>query len=381
MLVTTKTIGDLDFLTWLPGDGHTNLKDSVLRGYAEISEHLDDQGALIIQERIFGVLDAAGEILDARSSALTGERSGGVPPTFIEGAPFGDGRLAGIHVIAARPSVGSAPSTVTWRDRPCGCRVDGAEARYLGLSDVAHLLAPSQRSPGAETRETLELTGELLEAQAWSFSDVRRTWFYLDDILSWYDEFNGARNQVFTAMGLLNGSRTSVIPASTGIRGRNLHGHRCTLDLLAIRPHDNEQLKVEMLHNPLQNEAPDYGSAFSRGISVATENCRIFFVSGTASIDEAGATVHTGDFECQTRRTLDNIESLLASRGAVMDDICQATAFVKRQEDIHRFSSILAARNLENLPLVCTIDDICRDDLLVEIDATAVIPLRSSDNG
>ncbi len=96
-------------------------------------------------------------------------------------------------------------------------------------------------------------------------------------------------------------------------------------------------------------------------------------LSGTASIDEHGNTVHPGDFDCQARRTLDNVESLLASGGAVFDDICQASVFVKHLEDVERLHRILKLRGLDNLPLVCTIEDICREDLLVELDATAVI--------
>lgn len=221
------------------------------------------------------------------------------------------------------------------------------------------------------------LASDILGASGWSFGDVCRTWFFLDGILSWYDEFNHARNEVFTEFGLLNGARPGVIPASTGIRGRNHHGHQCTLDLLAVKARPGRELSVALLHNPLQNEAPEYGSAFSRGLSLSTDQDRTFFVSGTASIDEAGATVHPGDFDRQAIRILDNIESLLGSRGAAMNDICQATAFVKRLDDGRRLVSILNSRGLGDLPLICTVDDICRDDLLVEIDATAVIPLRS----
>lgn len=170
-----------------------------------------------------------------------------------------------------------------------------------------------------------------------------------------------------------------VIPASTGIRGRNARGHCCTLDLIAAHPLADHELSVERLRNPLQNEAPEYGSSFSRGLSVATDRCRYFLVSGTASIDEAGRTVHPGDFDCQAKRTLDNVESLLASGGAVFDDICQASAFVKRPEDVQRMQRILEQRGLQDLPLVCTIDDVCRDDLLVEIDATAAIPRPSEE--
>ena len=63
----------------------------------------------------------------------------------------------------------------------------------------------------------------------------------------------------------------------------------------------------------------------------------------------------------------------MASGGAVFDDICQASAFIKFPEDVERLRRILKLRGLEDLPLVCTIEDICREDLLVELDATAVI--------
>jgi len=228
-----------------------------------------------------------------------------------------------------------------------------------------------------ETREALLLAGEILREHDWSFAHVRRTWFFLDDILSWYDDFNRARNDVFKTFGLLNGSPKNMIPASTGIRGRNARGHRCTFDLIATRRLEGRELSVERLRNPLQNEAPEYGSSFSRGLSVTTDRCRYFLVSGTASIDEQGNTVHAGDFESQAKRTIDNIESLLASGGAVFDDVCQASAFIKFPEDVERMRRILRLRGLDNLPLVCTIEDICRDDLLVELDATAVIARQS----
>jgi enamine deaminase RidA (YjgF/YER057c/UK114 family) len=379
MMVVTNGPGDLDFVTWLPDEQETDLGSTVSRAYEEIRDHLDRHRATLLQERVFGELGAAPTVLRARAEVLGLEPTAQVPPTFIEGLPCSAGRVAGIHAVMARPSATGASHVVRWQGTPCGRQVEGNDADYLGLSDVARLLEPSDRlSPEVETREALLLTDQLLGAERWSFDHVCRTWFYLDDILSWYDEFNQARNEFFDDLGLLNGSPSKIIPASTGIRGRNHLGHRCTLDLVAIKPRESRRLSVEKLHNPLQNEAPEYGSAFSRGLTIATDNCRYFLVSGTASIDERGVTVHPDDFDSQTRRTLDNIESLLASRGAVMDDICQATAFVKRVGDVDRLQAILGERGLDGLPIVCTIDDICRDDLLIELDATAVVTLDVS---
>ena len=64
------------------------------------------------------------------------------------------------------------------------------------------------------------------------------------------------------------------------------------------------------------NEAFDYGSAFSRGLRIDLNGLTILLISGTASIDEYGKTVHIGDFRAQQRRTYDNITGLLAAEGA-----------------------------------------------------------------
>ncbi len=381
MVVGSSGSGDLIFLTWIP-EGEQQGLDSVVRdAYAEILRVLDERKAVPLQERVFCDLEAADTVVSARAEVLSDSISDRIPPTVVEGFPAFGGSIAGIHVIAARPSTSGSVNSVTWRGSSCGRWISGEDADYFGLSDVGRLAdAPSPISAADQTRDALLLALELLGVSGWSFGDVCRTWFYLDDILSWYDDFNLARNDVFTDLGLLDGDHTGVIPASTGIRGRNPRGHRCTLDLLAVRARPGRELAIDTLHNPLQNEAPEYGSAFSRGLTVTTRRDRTFLVSGTASIDEGGATVYPGDFDSQTVRTLDNIEALLGSRGATMNDICQATAFVKQRDDGRRLLAILNARGLGDLPLVCTVDDICRDDLLVEIDATAVIPWSSPDN-
>jgi len=379
MVVGSIGSGDLIFLTWMPEGEQQGLEPDVRLAYAEILRHLDDRNAVPIQERVFCDLNVADAVLESRADIITGTTAAKIPPTMIEGSPAFGGPIAGIHVIAVRPCGSERVKTITWQDAACGRWIVGEDADYFALCDVGRLVDTSNPIPAAaQTRDALVLASDILDASGWSFDDVCRTWFYLDDILSWYDEFNQARNEVFTNLGLLNGARPGIIPASTGIRGRNPRGHRCTLDLLAIKARPGRHFAIDMLQNPLQNEAPEYGSAFSRGLTLATDRGRTFFVSGTASIDEAGATIHPEDFDSQTSRTLDNIESLLGSRGATMNDICQATAFVKRRDDGRRLLSILNARGLGDLPLICTVDDICRDDLLVEIDATAVTPLRSS---
>jgi hypothetical protein len=153
--------------------------------------------------------------------------------------------------------------------------VQGEDASYLYLSDLSRLIPNRSRlTAGEETRKTFDLVEQVLERARWSFPDVCRTWFYLHHILDWYGEFNQIRNQTFDHHGLFSKSCPRPIPASTGVYGRNLGGNWCTLDLLAIRARQGSKLEIQRLSNPQQNEAPEYGSAFSRGLCVTTESCR-----------------------------------------------------------------------------------------------------------
>jgi enamine deaminase RidA (YjgF/YER057c/UK114 family) len=216
----------------------------------------------------------------------------------------------------------------------------------------------------------------VLEKQGCSFRDVARTWFYLRDILDWYGPFNAVRNDTFRRLGLMGSNGDGAIPASTGIEGRNARGGWCTLDLLAARPQPGKPFEMERLRNRKQNEATEYGSAFARGMALTLGDCRYYFVSGTASIDDQGATVHVGDFDTQVEYTLTAVSALLERAGAALPDVRQATAFIKNPCDRRSFERIADRAGLSGVPMVTTVADVCREDLLFEIDATAVVPLR-----
>jgi 2-iminobutanoate/2-iminopropanoate deaminase len=126
------------------------------------------------------------------------------------------------------------------------------------------------------------------------------------------------------------------------------------------------------------NEAYDYGSAFSRGMRIELGNFVVLLISGTASIDEQGRTLHVGDLPAQTRRTFDNIAALLASEGATWKDIVRTTCYLRDIErDYKAFNEERAAfykeQGLNPLPASTGIQAIlCRPDLLVEIEAIAM---------
>ena len=63
-----------------------------------------------------------------------------IPPTHVEGVPCNGSGVAGIHLIAARPATAGSSEVIEWHGTPCGRRVDGDDASYLALSDLARLL-------------------------------------------------------------------------------------------------------------------------------------------------------------------------------------------------------------------------------------------------
>jgi enamine deaminase RidA (YjgF/YER057c/UK114 family) len=106
---------------------------------------------------------------------------------------------------------------------------------------------------------------------------------------------------------------------------------------------------------------------------VSNGSADIIEVSGTAAIDEHGISLYPGDIRAQIDCTFDKVQTLLAQEGAELKDICSATVFVKQPEFAKIFYEMSAARGLENFPCVCIVADVCREELLFEMDAEAVV--------
>ncbi len=128
------------------------------------------------------------------------------------------------------------------------------------------------------------------------------------------------------------------------------------------------------------NEAYDYTkpSSFSRGMRIDLNGLVILLISGTASIDEKGQSVHIGDFRAQMRRTFLNITALLEAEGATWKDIVRTTCYLRDIErDYAAFNEertkFYREQGLDPLPASTGIQAIlCRPELLIEIEAIAM---------
>ena len=130
------------------------------------------------------------------------------------------------------------------------------------------------------------------------------------------------------------------------------------------------------------NEAYDYDTPvpFTRGMRVETPGASMLYISGTSAVNDRGESIHVGDIRAQSQRTFENIEALLASEGADWHDVVRTTCYLRdMSRDYVPFNEVRGAfyesRSLNPLPASTAIQaTICREDLLVEIEAIAVIP-------
>ena len=138
--------------------------------------------------------------------------------------------------------------------------------------------------------------------------------------------------------------------------------------------------KRAITNHGVLNEAYAYAkpSSFSRGMRIDLGSVTILLISGTASIDEYGKSVHIGDFRAQMRRTLANITGLLASENCTWHDVVRTTCYLRDIErDYEAFNEERTAffkeQGLDPLPASTGIQAIlCRPELLIEIEAIAM---------
>ena len=138
--------------------------------------------------------------------------------------------------------------------------------------------------------------------------------------------------------------------------------------------------KRAMTNHGVLNEAYAYAkpSSFSRGMRIDLGEITLLLISGTASIDENGVSVHIGDFRAQMRRTLSNITGLLESEGCTWHDMVRTTCYLRDiDRDYEAFNEERTAfyreQGLDPLPASTGIQaHLCRPELLIEIEAIAM---------
>ncbi len=342
--------------------------------YQAVASRLADAPSLrIVAERVFGRLSDKAEVLEARSRVLAESAlASDAPVTYLEGSPARGGSPAGVQLVLVSPGHAARVEPLTSDAGPCGCLVAAGTTRRAWLSGMHGIMAG--RSPEAQAALMFERTQDALASAGMTWGSVICTRIYVRRLLDWYAEFNGVRNAFYRKLGLIAGGRYDV-PASTGIQGKSSDDGECVMDVFAASTGGAGTPAFEKLHNPLQSEATDYGSSFARGARLDLPGARYVFVSGTASIDAQGKSVFQDDPPAQARQTLDSFEAVARAGGAAIAEIVHGTCFCKDAAYAAAFEREVQRRRWPDFPWPLVVADVCRPDLLLEIDGVAVTRL------
>ena len=339
-------------LTPMPGE-------SINAMARRLAEALNPWNATVVRQIVFGSAAAYSATLKTLRQALVDPE---LPVTWVEGAGCTNHAIAGMQIHAI---TGARVRTVG--DHGVVTRIwDDALATRCVVNPI--LPARTQAAAPEQAREVFEKLQTGLTSAGMTMKDIVRTWFYLDDLLSWYGEFNRVRNDVFAR----NELRPPSLPASTGVGGRNPMDAALSAAAWAVRPHGSAAQVMHFAPSPEQCPASSYGSAFSRAVEIGCAGFRRLLVSGTASIARDGKTEHLGNTRAQIERSMQVVAAILESRRMTFVDTAFATAFFKHPADASLFADWQARHGLQTLPVVSTVCDICRDNLLFEIELEAV---------
>jgi enamine deaminase RidA (YjgF/YER057c/UK114 family) len=240
---------------------------------------------------------------------------------------------------------------------------------------------PALGNPAARSRDAFARMAAVLEREGLHFGHVVRQWAFIEGILDihpdcplghqGYQAFNDMRALAYAASPFPAG-----YPAATGI-GQDNGG--VVLEFVAL---DAPGATIVPLSNPRQTDAHRYSDArlvgesngpqrakctprFERAKRIVLMGEETILVSGTAAI-VGEESVAPGDVEAQTRTTLDNIAAVVGARR-----LSRLRAYVKRANDLETVRRI-CTEALGEIPAVYVRADVCRDELLVEIEGALV---------
>jgi len=274
-------------------------------------------------------------------------------------------RVAGAPV---RLRSGSPQATVSYRF---------SDDLLFGSLRISERAIDAHDEAGALQRATEIAYQEIFDVlNATEHRHLIRIWNYLPAINAHaggeerYRHFNSARQMAFRNSGR---ATAGTVPAACAL-GSPAGSPLSIYFLAARRP-------AKMIENPRQTSAYHYprkfgrhSPIFSRACVWGESDCGRLFVSGTASI-VGHETIHRGDVVAQTRETMVNIAALLEEANRIvgwsdysLNDL-KLKVYVRKPSDLPAIEATLSELLNPAASILYLQADVCREDLLVEIEA------------
>ena len=306
-----------------------------------------------------------------------------VPVTLIPQYLLPDGGLS-IEIYTLEDSC--AEIRIEERRGICYGVIENAEESMLFVEGIP--ASDFSASVHEQSREVFDKLDNLLTSYGFAVDDIVRQWNYIGSIVSYrngkqnYQEFNDARTHYYAKGAWRNG-----YPAATGIGA--------TGDCIIVGGIAFKKVGAQCvfpIDNPLQIAAHIYSKnvlidsdanamkstpKFERAKLIETARGACCFVSGTAAIrGEESVDAHSA--KLQTIKTIENIEYLVSKENLVRfgckpyDLKCiKLHVFIKCKEDYEVVKEVVE-EYYPQLPVIYTIADVCRSELLVEIEGILI---------
>lgn len=332
-----------------------------------VSLYLKKQSIEILYEKVFGDLSFKESYLNLKKEYHLNDKH---PLSFIEGKPVEYNLIASITIVGV---LGLEVEYYNYLNVSVSRTVIN-NVKYLYINNIN----VSGNNIGNEFEEIFSKIEKLIDKCNFKANDIIRTWVYINDIKSNYEKFNTARRKFFENHSISYSTNSNDLPASTCIEGKADTNSNISIDLVCIDKNSakTNNTNIRRIYNKYQNEPEGntylFKPTFSRAISIENNNYKEIQISGTASINEYGETLYVNDGYKQIENTLMNIKEILSSNKMSFEDICQATCFFKDRIYYFDYLNVLEKMKINSITSSLVIGNVCREDLLFEIDAVAI---------
>lgn len=251
-----------------------------------------------------------------------------------------------------------------------------------------------------QSKEVFDNISKILFKENMDFSNIIRQWNYIENITGFdtknkmaqnYQIFNNVRSYFYKKNNFING-----YPSATGI-GMNSGG--VVIDFIASE--FSKSIEVKPISSPIQYDAHKYSKEvlvgetgkngsdiatpkFERAKFVQSDKKAMVFVSGTAAIDGQN-TIKNSDVVSQTLNTINNIRKLISKKNLIefkiffeSSSFTNFRVYIKNRGDFNVVKDIFE-REFNSVDILYLISDICRENLLVEIEGILNIKLEAED--
>lgn len=323
------------------------------------------------------------QLLDTLKATLLHSLGHRVPVTLIPQYLLPEGGLA-LEIYTLE----GAEIIIQERNGVCYGLIGDDRERMLFFEGIP--AADFSDSVSKQSREVFDKVEDLLTAFGYEVDDIVRQWNFIGSIVSYrdgkqnYQEFNDARTLYYA-----KGAWKRGYPAATGI---GASGDCIIVGGIAFKKADAEEGGIYPIDNPLQIAAHVYSKRvlvddaenamkstpkFERAKLIETARGACCFVSGTAAI-RGEESMDASSARLQTIKTIENIEYLVSKENLVRFgcrpydlNYAKLLVYIKEAEDYEEVRAVVEER-FPQLPVIYTIADVCRSELLVEIEGILI---------